>query len=309
MWRRRRDARTGGVRSTSLPRPRAASGHSPHSGQARQGRAARAGAALGALVSLALLGLPTTALARAQLPAPATPNLASTNLSSTNLATPNPSSTGARATGARGSGAQGAPRQAQAPAHLPAGLQAAIDKTLSGEPASTPAGLSLTWGRAGAVSFHPSKAAKQGFSLRPVSFGGARLEAFSPGPFVFGQKDVTEALGHGASAWYKASAKGFEQGFTISRPPSGTSKAFSIVLAYAGSLHPSSAAAHGFVISGRSGPEMTYGGLRATDANAKALPARLVLGEGTVRISVDATDAAYPVSIESALGGPNVRSG
>ena len=242
--------------------------------------ATRTGAALTAVASLALVGLPGTALARVQAPQP-----------------PGPSLTAATAPGDGARGRQAPPRQAQAPVHLPAGLQAAIDRTLSAEPATSPSGLSLTWGSAGAVSFRPGKAG-QGFTLRPVSFGAARLEAFSPGSFVFGQKDVTEALGHGASAWYKASAKGFEQGFTISRPPAGKAGALSIVLSYSGGLHPSSPGPRGFDISGRSGPEMTYGGLRATDATGKALPARLVLGHGTVRITVSDAGAAYPVTVD-----------
>ena len=249
-------------------------------GRCLPGPATRTGAALTAVASLALVGLPGTALARVQAPQP-----------------PGPSLTAATAPGDGARGRQAPPRQAQAPVHLPAGLQAAIDRTLSAEPATSPSGLSLTWGSAGAVSFRPGKAG-QGFTLRPVSFGAARLEAFSPGSFVFGQKDVTEALGHGASAWYKASAKGFEQGFTISRPPAGKAGALSIVLSYSGGLHPSSPGPRGFDISGRSGPEMTYGGLRATDATGKALPARLVLGHGTVRITVSDAGAAYPVTVD-----------
>ena len=43
------------------------------------------------------------------------------------------------------------------PARAPAGLQAAIDKTLAAQPVTSPAGVTLSWGPDGTVSFSRSK--------------------------------------------------------------------------------------------------------------------------------------------------------
>ena len=267
----------------ALPGDRPRRGLNFPEGRARAGLAAKTAATACALACFALLGSATTALAPAQrrVPAHAGP----------------PSAATARAGVAGGSAGAGL-HHAQTPAHLPSALQAVIDRALVSQPVSTPAGVSLTWGRAGQVSFHLAQALTRSFSLRPVSLVGADAEAFSPGPFVFGAKGVTEALGHGADAWYKSSAKGFEQGFTVSRAPAGASRAFSILLAYGGGLRASSVTPRALVISGPAGPEMTYAGLRATDATGRALPVHLSLAGATVRLTVDASGAAYPVRVD-----------
>ncbi|HTT92440.1 MAG TPA: hypothetical protein VMF65_23005, partial [Acidimicrobiales bacterium] len=99
-------------------------------------------------------------------------------------------------------------------AAVPPNLQLAIDKTLSSRPVSSPAGISLSWGHAGAVSFR-AKYGGPSFGLQPLSIERTHTEALTPGPFVFGAPGVSETLGHGLSAWYKISRSGFEQGFTV----------------------------------------------------------------------------------------------
>ncbi len=232
-----------------------------------------------ALVAMGLLGMPGAAAAR--------PARSGTGPSA-----------GPSASTALRSGGTALPAGRTAPAQLPSGLQTAIDRALASQPVSTPGGLRLSWGRGGQVSFALSKAPSVAFSLRPVALEGSRSEAFAPGPFVFGAKQVTEALARGVSAWYKASVQGFEQGFTVSRPPAGASRTFLLVLSYAGALHPRPAGAQGFDISGPAGAEMTYGGLHATDATGRALSAHLVAAHGALRITVNAAGATYPVRID-----------
>jgi hypothetical protein len=176
------------------------------------------------------------------------------------------------------SGAQ-APPDGDGQAHrgwaaVPPRLQVAIDRTLFAKPVSSPAGISLSWGHAGSVSFR-AKGDAQSFGLRPVSVGRTTAETLNPGPFVFGGAGATETLGRGLSAWYKISRTGFEQGFTVAHRPAGAGNQFSIVLRSSGDLQVDDSGARGFVVASAFGPVMTYGSLRATDANGKPLPSHL----------------------------------
>ena len=211
---------------------------------------------------------------------------------------------GTASAGAAASAAPGRPASkamAAAPgsdwARVPAGLQAAIDKTLSAQAVNSPAGLSMAWGKAGTVWF-ATRTGPGRFGLRPLSVGRGHAEALSPGPLVFGASGTTEALGQGLSTWYRLKASGFEQGFSVARRPAGAGPSFSIVLGYSGGLHPSLTSSGGLSISGRQGPVMTYGGLRATDATGQVLPARLYLGAGRVQLVIDDAGAVYPLAVD-----------
>jgi MBG domain (YGX type)/FG-GAP repeat len=187
-------------------------------------------------------------------------------------------------------------------AGVPPELQTAIDETLASQPVSSPSGISLSWGKAGAVSFR-AKASGPSFGLQPLSVGRTHSEALTPGPFVFGTAGVTESLGHGLNAWYKVSQPGFEQGFTVARRPAGSGGQFSIVLRSSGSLHVGASrtaggAVRGFVIASPSGPVLTYGSLRATDASGKPLPSHLSFYNGRLAIVVSDAGATYPVKID-----------
>lgn len=191
-----------------------------------------------------------------------------------------------------------APAPGASPARVPSGLHAAIDRTLAAEPVTSPAGVTLSWCRDGAVSFRLAKGISASFTIRPESVGRARPLAPSPGPFVFGPTKTAEALGEGVTDWYKTSAGGFEQGFTLARRPTGAANSFRIVIGYSGRLHPRPTSPGSLSLSGPAGSAMTYGGLRVTDARGKKLPAHLAFGDGQVRMTMDDAGAVYPVNIE-----------
>ena len=138
---------------------------------------------------------------------------------------------------------------------VPAGLQAAIDKALAGQPVISPTGVTLSWGRDGTVWFSRSKGPAGQFELSPESIGRSRPRELSHGPFVFGSRRTTEALGDGLTAWYATTPSGFEQGFTVSYSPAGRAGSFSINMFYSSSLDPA------IVAPGRlgfSGPPARY---------------------------------------------------
>jgi hypothetical protein len=216
---------------------------------------------------------------------------------------------GGSAAGLAARQAGGSPHVAQTthPAAVPAGLRAVLDGKLRSQPATVPGGLTMSWGAHGSVSIRTAHGARLG--LRPLSLGGSS-RAFSPGPFVFGGNGVTEDLGLGVTAWYKTSASGLEQGFTVSRRPAGTGRSagtsrpagtgrqLSIVLALATTSQVSSYSAEGVRLSGSDGAALTYGGLRVTDATGRPVPARLAVGHGRLSIVIDAAHAAYPLTVD-----------
>ncbi len=184
------------------------------------------------------------------------------------------------------------------PVKVPAALQRAIDKTLATQPVSSPGGVTLSWGRDGTVTFHRANGLGGSFALRPESFGRTTLANLTAGQFVFGPKSTTESLGHGVSAWYKVETGGIEQGFTLTRRPSGTTGTFSIVLGYSGPLHANRSGPRRLTFSSPSGPVMSYGDLRVTDVTGKVLPSHLVAGPGQVRIVVNDVGAVYPLKVD-----------
>ncbi len=186
-------------------------------------------------------------------------------------------------------------------ARAPAGLQAAIDKALAAQPVISPTGVTLSWGQEGTVWFSRSKGPAGQFELSPESMGRSRPRVLSPGPFVFGPRRTTEALGDGLTAWYATTPSGFEQGFTVSQPPAGRAGSFSINMFYSSSLDPATVAPGRLSFSGPAGPVLAYGPLQATDASGRVVPTQLSLADGDVQIVIYDAGATYPLDIDSRI--------
>jgi uncharacterized protein YjbI with pentapeptide repeats len=191
------------------------------------------------------------------------------------------------------------------PAGVPAGLQAVISKVVAGQRAASPSGVTWSRGRNGAVTFRASGLQPGAFVLTPLSIGRSSANAFSSGSFVVGRPDVSgnsgvvsQGLGSGVTAWYKAVASGVEQGFTVARRPAGTGGHFAIVMGYRGTLSARAEGPTAIVLSGPGGPVMTYGALRVTDARGHRVPARFAVTRGLVRIVVADAHAAYPLTVD-----------
>ena len=100
--------------------------------------------------------------------------------------------------------------------------------------------------------------------------------------------------GAGVSEWYTAGPLGIEQGFTLSRRPAGRSGAVTLSLALAGS--PARMSGQGVEFMARSGRvALRYGGLVASDARGRRLPARLSLSGSRLRLRVADRGARYPL--------------
>jgi hypothetical protein len=197
-----------------------------------------------------------------------------------------------------GKGPMSADLEPASQARAPAGLQAAIDKALAARPVTSPTGIGLSWGRDGTVWFSRSKGPAGLFELSPLSMGRSHPRELSPGPFVFGPRRTTEALGDGLTAWYATTPSGFEQGFTVSQPPAGRAGSFSINMFYSSSLDPAVVAPGRLSFSGPAGPVLAYGPLQATDASGLVVPTQLSLADGNLQIVVYDARATFPLDID-----------
>lgn len=145
-------------------------------------------------------------------------------------------------------------------------------------------------------------------SVRGFGWEG-RVQPLPPAPPVASGARVEYRRG-GVCEWYENRPEGLEQGFTIERPPDGPAGEW-FCLEVAARTHLSAALdeSRGTVcLSDASGlARLRYGGLAARDAEGRALPVRLDLtpssrpGAVTIRLSVAARGAAFPVVVDPVL--------
>jgi len=104
--------------------------------------------------------------------------------------------------------------------------------------------------------------------------------------------------------WYRTTASGLEQGFTLPSAPAHAGHGpVVLLLRIGGSLH-ASLASNEVVLTSHSGAEVLhYGGLRATDARGRTLPAHLAVIGSSVRLVLDDRGSQYPLHIDPYIQG------
>jgi hypothetical protein len=138
--------------------------------------------------------------------------------------------------------------------------------------------------------------ARSGISVRA---GGDRLQLGLAGA-GYGRPQLAAnrvSYRHGGLVeWYANGPLGIEQGFRVLRAPRTGNVTLSLRLG--GDLRP--ALEHGSLIfrSRRGRAVLRYGGLAASDARGRALPASFALRGDSVLLRVHAAGARYPVSID-----------
>lgn len=150
----------------------------------------------------------------------------------------------------------------------------------------TAQGFSARFGRSGVAITAGS--ARFAISLRGYGRGGA-LSALTPVSPVASAGRVSYARGS-LHEWWANGPLGLEQGFDIARRPAG-SGALTVSLAVSGNLRLH----HGAVLLPGG---LQYGGVQATDARGRALPAFLQVRDGRVLVLVDDRGARYPLRID-----------
>ncbi|MEZ5352868.1 MAG: BACON domain-containing carbohydrate-binding protein [Bryobacteraceae bacterium] len=163
---------------------------------------------------------------------------------------------------------------------------------------------------------------RRGFSVQPENGApgvwrwGLELESYGfPGQMVKASEAPPESdvnriryrRSGDLEEWFLNDGRGLEQGFTVLRRPAGEGL-LAFDLAVRGGLEPRlEDGAVGFV--DRDGAQVVrYSGLRAWDAEGKALPARFALAGGRVRIMVEERGAAYPVTVDPVAQGAYLKA-
>jgi hypothetical protein len=124
---------------------------------------------------------------------------------------------------------------------------------------------------------------------RSARFAGAIAPAASANRVSYQRGSVVE--------WYRNGPLGLEQGFTLARPVGRGVVRFDLVLSGGVAMRRRGSS----VLLSRAGSEAVvarYGGLSATDATGRSLPARLAVRGRHVVLRVDTARARYPVRVD-----------
>ena len=201
-------------------------------------------------------------------------------------------------------------------AQLPAGLarvwrQTVLRDHLTG---SSPGHTGAARLAAPALSSFASTFAASGPALRPLA--GAAGWTFSMTLTGYGRSTLhpvqrarrTSHAGlttyrHGRLLeWYRTTASGLEQGFTLPAAPAHAGHGPVVLsLHIGGNLH-AAPAGNEVVLASRTGAAVLhYGGLRATDVRGRTLPAHLAVIGDSVRLVLNDRGAQYPLHIDPYL--------
>jgi hypothetical protein len=135
--------------------------------------------------------------------------------------------------------------------------------------------------------------------LRGYGYGD-RLRSVRPAPPAARANRVVYRRG-GVAEWYAGGPLGVEQGFTFTRPPSGSREGpltLSMgrlphgVIARVGADH------RGLVLAAGGRDLLRYGSLFASDAQGRSLPARVEVSGGSLRLLIDDRGAKYPLQVD-----------
>jgi RHS repeat-associated protein len=137
-----------------------------------------------------------------------------------------------------------------------------------------------------------------GLSLRGVGYGASLTGRGAVAPRVRANRVVYGRAG--VSEWYANGPLGLEQGFTVTRAPSGDPVGpLTLSMALSGNVRASVAAdGQSLTISHAGGPSLRYGGLVASDARGRSLHSWLQFRAGQVLLRVDTRGARFPLRID-----------
>lgn len=141
-------------------------------------------------------------------------------------------------------------------------------------------------------------AARVALGLRAVGYGAVLTPVAAVEPRV--RANRVAYTRPGVSEWYANGPLGVEQGFTISRPPTGSvAGPVTLSMALSGNAVPKlDAGGQGLLLTRSGRSVLRYGDLTVTDARGHSLHSWLALGNGRLLIRIDAARARYPLRID-----------
>ena len=153
-------------------------------------------------------------------------------------------------------------------------------------------------------ALHPlARSIRWSFSMTLAGYGRSSLHAVPRAQQTTHASLTTYRHGR-LLEWYRTTRSGLEQGFTLPAAPAHAGHGPVVLsLHIGGSLH-AMGTGHEIVLASHTGAAVLhYGGLRATDAHARTLPAHLATDGNTVRLVVDDRGAQYPLHIDPYIQG------
>ncbi len=137
----------------------------------------------------------------------------------------------------------------------------------------------------------------RGFEIQPDQGDwrwGLELIGHGKARVTVDKNRVTYAWSSTLEEWFVNEARGLEHGFTIRRKLDS----LELRLAVRGGLRAEGAGKAVRFVDGSGSVMVSYSGLKAWDANGRALPARMEADGGVLRLAVDDRGARYPVTID-----------
>ena len=151
---------------------------------------------------------------------------------------------------------------------------------------SNPIGLDWTWG----------------LELNGWGVGEAFQKVSRPASVTHGANRVSYVWGGGLTEWFINDQRGLEQGWTFQTRPAGSGdEPLRLELSVRGGLSPrvSSGGEAVAFLNDDGGVALTYGGLKAWDADGRKVTVRFeTSGPAVVRVAVEEQNARYPITVD-----------
>ncbi len=158
-----------------------------------------------------------------------------------------------------------------------------------------PGALSYHVGSSGALEV--SAGSTDALRVVPAGFGRGTISPLESSTKA--ASGVAATYDHGAlSVWYSHRGDALDQGFTVTRRPSGTANKVVIAMSTSGALHPELDSLTSLTFEGSNLPAVAYSSLKVTDATGRVLSARLGVSGTSVSIMFKDRGAVYPVRID-----------
>ena len=179
---------------------------------------------------------------------------------------------------------------------LRAPISALGSQALQGAPVvHGPGAFSYHVGSSGALVV--SAGSTEALQVVPAGFGRGTVSPLESSAKT--APGVAATYDHGAlSVWYSHRGDALDQGFTVTRRPSGTADKVVIAMNTSGALHPELDSLTSLTFEGSKVPSIAYSSLKVTDATGRVLSARLGVSGTNVSIMFKDRDAVYPVRID-----------
>ncbi len=137
-----------------------------------------------------------------------------------------------------------------------------------------------------------------GLELKCYAVGSQRFSVGESGAGIASDNRLRFERGHGLTEWFVNDGRGLEQGWTIADRPAAGEGPVRLELAVRGDLSPVVSDSAVTFTNAAGAAVVTYGGLKAWDADGQDLAATFARSAHGIAVEVDASGARYPITID-----------